>query len=197
MNAAEVTLPYGANWYDALVVAALVYGVWSGVRTGLLGEIIRVAGLVLMVALALQFYNTLGQWLRARSNLAVELANLISFVGIAVVVYLLALLARRAAHRRMMKLRFTATVENVGGALAGVARMVVIMVWVSVALCLTRSQFWHQQVGKDSKFGSYVVGQLPAVAAVVEKHFPEKMWLMDDLKRRPEPGADDSEPAKR
>jgi uncharacterized membrane protein required for colicin V production len=39
------------NWYDAVVLLALVFGLWMGVRRGLSGELLRVFGLVLMAAL--------------------------------------------------------------------------------------------------------------------------------------------------
>jgi hypothetical protein len=57
-----------------------------------------------------------------------------------------------------------------------------------------RSPFWHQQVSKDSVFGSYVVAQFPAVGAVVRKQFPETLWFMKDLKRRDEPDVEDTGP---
>ena len=106
------------NWYDFLVLAALVYGAWSGLRAGLTGEIIRVIGLVLMFVLAFQFYQPVGDWLRMQWTMTQEIAHLIAFVGIAVVVHLLATAARLAAHRYMQKLKFAALVENVGGSLA-------------------------------------------------------------------------------
>jgi uncharacterized membrane protein required for colicin V production len=186
------TLSFGANWYDLLIVAALIYGVWNGVRTGLSGEIIRVIGLVLMVLLALSFYIPVGKWLQQRTQWAEEPANLAAFLGIAIGVYLISVIARVTAHRWMKKLSFTAAVENVGGGAAGLLRMAVIMAWVSVGLSLTRSEFWHHEVAHESKFGSYVVEQFPAVAAVVEKQFPEKMWFLQKLKRRAEPTADEA-----
>jgi uncharacterized membrane protein required for colicin V production len=48
------------NWYDVVVVIALLYGVWSGVRAGLTGEVIRVVGLILMVVVALASYQSAG-----------------------------------------------------------------------------------------------------------------------------------------
>jgi uncharacterized membrane protein required for colicin V production len=186
-----MNLPYGANWYDAVVAAALLWGVWSGVRTGLSGEILRVAGWVLTVALAVRFYPVAGGWLKQRTALAAEVANLVAFVSIAVAVYLVSVAVRLAMHRWMTKLKLTATLENLGGGVAGVVRMAVVMACVTLMLCLLRSPFWHEQVGKNSRFGSYVVGRFPAVAAMLEKNFPETLWMLKDFKRRPEPAVED------
>lgn len=170
-----------------VVVGALLYGVWSGLRKGFSGEMFRVVGLILMVVFALGFYIPVGQLVKAATGWAEEPANLAAFVGIAMGVYLAAAVMGRRIHRRMEKGRFAAVVENVGGVLAGMVRMAIVMAWVSVALSLTRSEFWHHEVAHKSRFGSYVVEQFPAVAAMVDKQFPEKMWPLQNLKRRPEP----------
>jgi uncharacterized membrane protein required for colicin V production len=176
----------GTNWYDWVVLAALIYGIWSGVRAGFSGEIIRMLGFLLMVALALHVYLSVGKWLQGITGLAEEPANLIAFISIAVVVYLISLLVRRLVHRQMKKVRLTAAVENIGGGVAGLLRMVVLMASLSIILTLTRSPFWHGQIAGGSRFGAFVVRQFPAVAAVAEKNFPEKMWFLKDLKWREE-----------
>jgi uncharacterized membrane protein required for colicin V production len=175
------------NWYDVVVFAALLYGVWSGLRAGLTGEIIRVIGLVLMVLLAVELYQPAGDWLQNHSQLTDETAHLLAFVSIAVVVYLLAVAVRLAMHRRMQQFKLRSLVENVGGAFAGVIRMAVIMAWVTLVLSLTNSEFLRRNVSQESRFGSFVVAQLPALQSAVEKTVPKKMWLLQDLKRPPDP----------
>lgn len=165
-------------------------------RTGFSGEIIRALGLVLMAALALRFYLPVGKWLQGTTGLEEELSNLVAFVAIAVVVYSLSMLVRGLVRRRMKKGSCVAAVEDVGGGIAGLVRMLVIMAWLSVMLTLTRSPVWHRQVAGGSLFGSFVVRQFPAVEAVAKKNFPEKMWFMQDLKRPKEPSVDQVESAK-
>lgn len=175
------------NWYDIVVFVVLMYGIWSGIRTGFAGEIIRVLGLLLMVILAMSFYQPLGRWFQSVSSLTEELANLLAFLGIAIVVYLITAAVRLAVHRRMKDLATTAVIENVGGGVAGFLRMAVVMAWLSVMLALINSPFWNQQVAHDSRFGSFVVRQFPAVAAVVERKFPQNAPLFPVLKRREDP----------
>jgi membrane protein required for colicin V production len=179
------------NWYDLIVIVALLYGAWSGLRAGLTGEIIRVIGLVLMIVLAVEFYLPVGNWLRAHSRLTEEPSSLIAFVSIAVVVHLIALAARLATHKQMQKLKFAAMVENVGGTIAGVIWMAVIMTWLTVLLCLSNYDFFRRAVSEESRFGSFVINQLPAVNNMVKKTLPEKIWL-SDLKRRPEPNYEEA-----
>lgn len=179
------------NWYDLVVIVALLYGAWSGLRAGLTGEIIRVIGLVLMIVLAVEFYLPAGNWLQAHSRLGEEPSYLIAFVSIAVVVHLIALAARLATHKQMQKLKFAAMVENVGGSLAGVIWMAVLMIWLTVFLCLSNYDFLRHAVAEESRFGSFVINQLPAVNNMVKKSLPQKTWL-GDLKRPPEPNYEEA-----
>jgi len=183
----------GLNWYDGLVAAGLLYGVWSGLRRGLSGELVTTLGLVLMVVLAISFYAVTGTWLAQRTGLELSVADVIAFVGIALVVYALALAVKRVLHRKLKRGVFSALVENVGGAAAGVVRLALVLAWLSVCLCLTPSDFWQQQVGQQSRFGSFMVSHFPAVAAKVEESFPDKVWLLREIPRRETPSADSVE----
>ncbi len=174
------------NWYDILVVVALFYGVWSGIRAGLTGEIIRVIGMVLMLVIASEFHQSLGDWIYANSPLPEAGAQLIAFVSIAVVVYLITLWIRLATRKRMQELKTAALVENVGGGFAGVVRMVLVMAWVTVVLSLSTSTSLQDQVGVKSRFGTLVLNALPTVRSAMEKNLPEKDWFLQDVKRRPE-----------
>ena len=175
------------NWYDVVVVLALLYGVWSGGRAGLTGEVIRVIGLILMVAVALASYQSVGNWMAGHSQMPVETAQLLAFVSIAVVVYLISVAVRLALHRRMLQYKFSALVENVGGGCAGVVRMTVIMAWLTVVLSLSADASVRRTIDAESCFGSFIVHQLPALQSVVERSLPKSRWITQDLKRRPEP----------
>ena len=175
------------NWYDVVVVLALLYGVWSGVRAGLTGEVIRVIGLILMVAVALASYQSAGDWMAEHSRMPVETAQLLAFVSIAVVVYLISVAVRLTLHRRLQQYKFSALVENVGGGCAGVVRMTVIMAWLTVVLSLSADASVRRTIDAESCFGSFIVHQLPALQSVIERSLPKSRWITQDLKRRPEP----------
>jgi uncharacterized membrane protein required for colicin V production len=175
------------NWYDVVVVAAMFYGVWSGIRAGLMGELIRVIGLVLMLVLAAQFHQPLGDWINANSPFPDDASQLIAFVSIAVVIYLFTVWIRLATRKRMLEVKTSPMVENVGGGFAGAVRMVLIMAWVTVALSLSMASSLRDEVGERSYFGSLVLNNLPTVRAAMEKDLPEKVWFLQDVKRRQEP----------
>ena len=177
----------GVNWYDVVVAAAVFYGVWSGLRAGLTGEIIRVVGLVLAVVLALALYQPVGDYTGHHSQLSEETAQLVAFVSIALVVYLISVAARLATRRHMKEYKFSALLENVGGAFAGVVRMTVIMGWLTLILALSGGNFLGRSVSEESRFGSFIVHQLPALQSAVDKSLPRQMRFMPDVKRPAEP----------
>ena len=179
------------NWYDVVVVLALLYGVWSGVRAGLTGEVIRVIGLILMVLVALASYQSAGNWMAGHSQMPVETAQLLAFVSIALVVYLVSVAVRLALHRHMLQYKFSALVENVGGGCAGVVRMTVIMAWLTVVLSLSADASVRRNIDAESCFGSFIVHQLPALQSVVGRSLPKSRWITQDLKRRPEPNSEE------
>ena len=192
MIAAETVAGSSFNWYDVVVGLVLVYGIWNGVRLGLFGEILRVVGMVLMVVAALQFYIPAGNWLKDATKMSEEPAKLLAFVVIAVAVYLVTLAVRNFITARVKKVTFLALIDNLGGAVAGLVRMVVLMAFLTIAISLMRSPFWHRQVSTNSVFGATVVAQFPSVAKVVKKSFPESLWFAEQLKRRDDPDIDNS-----
>lgn len=181
-------MPFNTNWYDAVVVVALGYGVWCGVQRGISGEMVGIIGLVLTVALALFGYEPVGNWLHGATGWVVEITKFIAFVGITVAMYLVTCVVRALLRRRLKQRPLAATVESVGGAVVGLVRMVVVMAAVTMALCLTRSEFWHEQVGRQSRFGSFVVRLVPDVTETLGKKAAKEIWFMRELKRPPEPG---------
>ena len=186
-------MPFNANWYDAVVVVVVGYGVWSGIRRGLTGEIVGIIGLVLTVGLAVWGYERMGTWLHGLTGWAMEVSEFVGFISIAVGMYLITCAVRLLLRRRSKQQRpLAAAVESVGGAIIGLLRMTAVMAAVTVALCLTRSELWHEQLGQKSRFGSVVVHLVPDIAEAIDRESGQEIWFMRELKRLPEPGIEDS-----
>lgn len=190
-------LPWGANWYDVVWVLALLFGVWSGLRCGALGELIRLVSWVLMIWVSVTYYVAAGDWLRAQTGWEEEPARLTAFVVLVLGIYMLSLALRRFLQQWTRKSAAAAFLENFGGMTLGVVRMGLVMAFVTIGLSLTRSPFWHRHVSKESRFGSTVVKMIPSVKAVTEKVFPEKFPFFRDIERPIESDVEeDAPPAK-
>jgi len=196
MGIAESVVTFDTHWYDIVVVVMLIIGLWSGVRTGFSGEVLRAVGLVLGVILGMAYYAAAGQWLTKHTFMVPERANLLMFIAIMLGVYLVFGFARLATKRWTQERPLSAFVENFWGAVAGLVRMGAIMVAVTIYFCLLQSEFWHEQVGRESRFGQRVVQQFPDLSQVVQKREVEKVWFLREPKRRPEFDIEQTEPEK-
>ena len=184
-------LPFGANWFDVVWAIALVFGLWDGLRTGALGEMIRFGSWVLMIWLAVKYYVQAGDWFRAQSRVAEEPARLIAFVAIIIGVYIVSFFIRRLVHHLMQKSRSAAFLENFGGMVLGVMRMAIVMAVLTIWLSLVRSPFLHKHISTNSIFGSAVVKMIPSVEEVARKKYPETIPLFRDIDRPFDIGSDD------
>jgi hypothetical protein len=127
-----------------------------------------------------------GKWAAKQVGWEEEAATFGSFVAIAVAIYLVKTAAQALVHRRMKKAWFSAMVENVGGTLAGLVRMTALMCVLTLALSLVRSEFWHQEVARDSRFGSFVSKQMPAAEEMARKYLSEKVIRLKDVRQSQE-----------
>ena len=194
MTLAVTMITFDTHWYDVVVVIMLIIGLWSGMRTGLSSELLRMAGIVMGVIAGMRYYTEAGEWLTRHFALVPERANLLMFVAIVLAVYLIFGFARSAVSRWTRNRPLPSSIEGLGGAAAGMVRMGAVMVSVSVYFCLLQSEFWHEQIGRESQFGQYVVEHFPDLAPIVQRHEVEKIWFLRELKRRPEPGIEQIEP---
>jgi hypothetical protein len=121
-----------------------------------------------------------------------EPANLVAFVIIAIAVFAGTTLVRVYVHKRMQKLKIGAIIENLGGGLAGIIRMAVVMIALTLVLAMTRSPMWHEQVTRNSRFGVYITGWFPSIDTVAKKPFAEKIWFLNEVKRPKEPSVDEA-----
>jgi uncharacterized membrane protein required for colicin V production len=196
MTVAATMITFETHWYDVVVVVALIIGLWSGMRAGFSREVLRTVGLVIGVITGIGYYAAAGQWLTEQSSMVPERANLVMFIAIVLGVHLVFGFIRLAVGRWTRNRPLSAFTENLGGAATGLVRMWVVMVAVTVYFCLLQSEFWHEQVGRESRFGRCVVEMLPDLAPVVEKREVEKIWFLREPKRRPVPDFEQAEPEK-
>jgi len=191
MNLIVITAPTSLNWYDYVVAAVVLCGLFDGRRRGLVHSLLRVATWALVLVVPICLYVTAGKWFCGYSGLDRDLSNLTMFLVIAIVTYLVCFAISDAIRYRLSKRTVPAWLDNIGGLLLGGVVTVLLMAWVSIALSLMRSQFWHDQIAKESRFGYRVVQRFPSVAAMVEKPQPaEDLWFLKPIQRRTEPTPD-------
>lgn len=176
-------LPFNAGVFDIVWVIALLFGLWSGQRAGLTGEVVRFITSIAMVWVSLAYYVPAGDWIRSEARTELEVSRFIAFVGLMFVSYVAAVIIRKLLSQWTKKSPSAAFFENAGGAILGFIRMLIVMSLLTLTLCLIRSPVIHDFVARKSIFSSAVVKLVPSVEAVTKKKWPETFPLFKDIDR--------------
>lgn len=162
----------GYNWYDALVPAVLLFGAWDGWEAPFTEKIFSVIEMTLALIAGISWYAPLGARLESILGMSSAASRPTAFIAIAILVRLASVLVQHLAHRQLLKVRFQRFVDMVGSPLAGFVWAGGLMIWISLALCLTGASFFHEQIARNSKFGAAVISRVPAAALTMTKHLP-------------------------
>ena len=187
MIAAVSNMFRGYNWYDAVVPIVLAYGVWNGWEAPFTEKIFGVAEMMLALVVGIEWYGPVSARLESVTGMSAVAARPTAFIGIAILVRLLSLLGQHLARRKLLEIEVWRSVNLLGAPLAGFLWACGLMIWITVALNLTNSQFCHDQIARNSRFGATVIARVPAVAITLTKHSPEQssrslsLKLKDDL----------------
>jgi len=104
------------NWLDILILVSVAVSVIVGLTTGIVRSVINLAGLLLGICFASQYYAKVGSWLSFISNESVS--NVVGFVLIVVVAMLIAVIIS-AIIRKVLSSIFLTWLDRLIGAAVG------------------------------------------------------------------------------
>jgi len=154
------------NWLDIVVIIGLALFTFLGVRRGLIKTALALAGAVVGVLLAGQYYVPFSRWLSHyihQTNVAQVVAFALILIAVLVIVFVLARLLRRVAS--LVKLGW---VDRLGGAIFGLAIGAVI--FGALLAIFARFPF----AGVETTI------QESLVASVLLNHFPLVLGLLPE-----------------
>lgn len=159
------------SWLDIIIIVGLVVAALSGLKTGLIKAVLMLAGLVVGVILAGQFYLPLSQQLTFIGNAAV--AGIAAFAIIVVGVMILAAIAAKV-------LRWTAEaimlgwLNRLGGAAFGLALGAVF--W-SAALVAWVKFVGPAEVILESGIATFLLSVFPVIMGLLPQEFDDVRFL--------------------
>ncbi|MGQ9779354.1 MAG: CvpA family protein [Bacillota bacterium] len=121
------------DWFDAASLALLGFFIVTGYRRGLVSQLVGMAGIVLALVLAFSYFDRVGDLLTHFLPLDTQMAGILGFVLVVILVNLgLALLVR--AWRAATKSSGLSLLDSIGGAFFGGLKALFILVFIVVIL---------------------------------------------------------------
>lgn len=127
------------NWVDLVWLLAVLSGVISGVRGGVLSELLRLVSWGLIICLAMKFAPTF---------------QLTTLTGLVVGLLLVAWVIRKLVCKILGP---PGLVSRLFGLVLGAARMAALLILLTLGVARLQSQFWNRQVCVESRCGATVM----------------------------------------
>jgi uncharacterized membrane protein required for colicin V production len=167
------TLP--VNWFDFLLVVALLVGIQRGRRRGMSEELLSVLKWVTIVVVCAFAYQQFGEFLAGATVFSLLASYLMAYVGLALMVAIVFILIKRSIGGKLLGSEIFGQTEYYLGMLAGALRFACIVIFVMALLNArlysdeeVRAETAYQ---KDVYGSEFFPGLHTAQSAVFEKSF--------------------------
>jgi uncharacterized membrane protein required for colicin V production len=158
---------------DCVVLAIILFELLMGLRRGLSGELFRLIGTCLVLAISLRFYGDFGLMIAEHSRLgqnqemALALAFLLITAGMSVCIALL-----RIVFTLLVTVKFNEAFDRPAGGAAGGAHGAVIAAIIVFAAGLWPNEQLQAMIKVDSYFGRTIFKFAPAVTEKIRAISP-------------------------
>ena len=152
------------NWLDIVIAVVLIFPIFTGLKQGLIKAALSLAGLIVGVVLASNFYQQLAGVLGFIANK--DIANVVAFIIILVVVMIIANVAAallKATARAVM----LGWVDHLGGAVFGFLMGAIFM----GALLAAFVKFFGTGLVTESWLAAILLDKFPLVLGLLPSEF--------------------------
>lgn len=150
------------NWVDVIAVILFARMGYIGLRLGLGGELVKLAGLAVGFFAGFRYYQGLGDILSRRAHLGVEWAAALALVGLVTAVYWVVTWGLRALEP-LVQVSFHDRLNQFGGLLGGFFRGALVCSVVLVICQQLPSAYLHASIEERSLSGRFLSRMAPAV----------------------------------
>lgn len=162
----------GFNIVDGAVGIIVLVGILGGIRRGLSGELARVIAAGAALYAAWHFAQPMAAWVMDQHPMSYEKGYSVAFIAILLAAFALTLLLR-AALRSFMMFAFKGKLERIGGALCGLARACIVVVFLVLLVSLAPAGDFRESVVNESVIGSFVCRHVRPVYDEIRELKPE------------------------
>ena len=152
------------NWLDIVIAVALIIPIFTGLRQGLIKAALSLAGLIVGVVLASNYYQELGGVLTFISD--ENIANIVAFIIILVVVMIIAFVLA-AVLKYTAKAVLLGWVDRLGGAIFGLFMGAIFM----GALLSILVKFLGEGLVTESVLAGVLLDKFPIILGLLPSEF--------------------------
>ena len=152
------------NWLDIIIIIALIIPIFAGLRMGIIKAALSLAGLIVGVVLASNFYQELGGVLNFITD--ENIANIVAFILILAVVMVIANVAA-ALLKYTAKAILLGWVDRLGGAVFGLFIGAIFM----GAILATIVKFFGTELVTESLLAGILLDKFPLVLGLLPSEF--------------------------
>jgi membrane protein required for colicin V production len=152
------------NWLDIVILVVLIAPIFIGLKLGLIKAAFSLAGLIIGVVLASNFYDSLAGVMTFITNEGI--ANIVAFAIILVVVMVIAAVLARVL-KTFIKFVFLGWVDHVGGAVLGLVMGALLI----SAVLATLVKYYGTGLITDSLLAGFLLDKFPLILGLLPEDF--------------------------
>ena len=152
------------NWLDIVIAVALIVPIFTGLRQGLIKAALSLAGLIVGVVLASNYYQELGGMMTFIPN--ENVANIAAFIIILVVVMIIAFVLA-AVLKYTAKAVLLGWVDRLGGAIFGLFMGAIVMGAILAILV----KFIGEGLLTESVLAGFLLDKFPIILGLLPSEF--------------------------
>ena len=153
------------NWLDIIIIIALIVPVFTGLMQGLIRSALSLAGIIVGVVLASNFYDDFAGVLTFISN--PDIANIVAFIIILALVFIVSQVIAFFL-RATIKALLLGWVDRVGGAVFG---FIMGAILISALLATVVKLFGAEGIIEESVLAEFLLSNFPIVLGLLPSEF--------------------------
>ena len=145
------------NWVDALVIIIVLRSTYVGSQRGFFGELFNIIGICFSIIFGIHFYFRLSNFLNAYLLIPLNIANFISFIIIALIVFIV-IKYIYGLLTRIIKIEMFQAISKTGGTLLGFLRGTAICMLLVFVMLLVPISYITESVKSRSLLSPFLAG---------------------------------------
>ncbi|MFH0908618.1 MAG: CvpA family protein [bacterium] len=162
----------GFNLVDGAAAVVVLVGILGGIRRGLSGELARFIAAAAALYVAWRFAQPMAAWVMDQHPMSYEKGYTVAFFAILLSAFAMTWLLR-AVLRSIMLFAFKGNLERVGGALCGMARAAIVVVFLVLLVSLAPAGDLRARVVDESFIGPIICRHVRPMYDELRERTPE------------------------